>query len=268
MEYKNVSLKGIRNIRDLSQCPLNEGVINKNMLFRGPRLDKISNKRRNRFLKEYNIKTIIDLRTKVELEESKPFMYPQNINFYHIPVLNHTFFGITHEKNMRSALFKESKKINDDSFFDDYMIRMYKAIVFDEYSQKQFKMFFDTIINAEPGGILFHCAGGKDRTGIAALFILTILGASKETILDDYSLSDVANKRHNATLTFLMKILLPYKNFRKLLIEMLYAKREYLEKTINAIEEKYDSVIQFLEEVIGIDKVKQEKIKNMFIYKN
>lgn len=267
MNFKNVSLKGIRNIRELSQCEVNSGEIKQNKLFRGPRLDKISSKRRNRFLKEYNIKTVIDLRTKVELEESKSFNYPNDVDFHHIPVLNHSFFGITHEKNMRSALFKESKKIKDDSFFDDYMFKMYKAIVFDEYSQAQFKLFFDVLLNSKPGGILFHCAGGKDRTGIATLFVLTILGASKSTILDDYSLSDIANKRHNTTLTILMKILLPYKNFRKLLIEMLYAKREYLEKTIKAIEEEYGSVLSFLENVIGIDKIKQEKLKDMFLNK-
>ena len=265
MEFKNVSLKGVRNIRELSQCEVASKSIKRNVLFRSSRLDKISDKKRNKFLSEYSIKTIIDLRTKVELEESKSFNYPDYIDFHHIPVLNHSFFGITHEKNMRSALYKESKKIKDDSFFEDYMIRMYKAIVFDEYSQAQFKVFFDVVLNSKPGGILFHCAGGKDRTGIAALFILTILGASKETILDDYSLSDVANKRHNTTLTVLMKILLPYKNFRKLLIEMLYAKREYLEKTIIAIEEKYGSVLRFLEEVLDIDKNKQEKLRLMFL---
>lgn len=265
MEFKNVSLKGVRNIRELSQCEVAVGSIKRNVLFRSSRLDKISDKKRNKFLSEYNIKTIIDLRTKVELEESKSFNYPDDIDFHHIPVLNHSFFGITHEKNMRSALYKESKKIKDDSFFEDYMIRMYKAIVFDEYSQAQFKVFFDVVLNSKPGGILFHCAGGKDRTGIAALFILTILGATKETILDDYSLSDVANKKHNTTLTVLMKILLPYKNFRKLLIEMLYAKREYLEKTIIAIEENYGSVLNFLEEVIDIDKNKQEKLRLMFL---
>lgn len=265
MICKNVSLKGIRNIRELSQCEVSFGKIKKDILFRGPRLDRISDKKRNKFLVQYNIKTIIDLRTKVELDESKSFDYPDEVDFYHIPVLNHSFFGITHEKNMRSALYKESKNIKDDSFFEDYMIRMYKAIVFDEYSQKQFKEFFDVILNSKPGGILFHCAGGKDRTGIAALFLLTILGASNDEILEDYSLSDIANKRHNKTLTILMKILLPQKNFKKLLIEMLYAKREYLEKTIKAIEDEYGSVISFLEDVIEIDSSKQEKLKAMFL---
>jgi protein-tyrosine phosphatase len=42
------------------------------------------------------------------------------------------------------------------------------------------------IARAEPGGVLFHCAGGRDRTGIVALALLTIAGVSPEAVVDDY----------------------------------------------------------------------------------
>lgn len=38
--------------------------------------------------------------------------------------------------------------------------------------------------------ILFHCASGKDRTGVAAMLVLYLLGAAPETIMDDYMLSN------------------------------------------------------------------------------
>ena len=34
--------------------------------------------------------------------------------------------------------------------------------------------------------MLFHCSGGKDRTGVAAMLILLALGASDETIYADF----------------------------------------------------------------------------------
>ncbi len=34
--------------------------------------------------------------------------------------------------------------------------------------------------------VLFHCSGGKDRTGVAAMLILLALGASDETIYADF----------------------------------------------------------------------------------
>lgn len=33
---------------------------------------------------------------------------------------------------------------------------------------------------------LFHCAAGKDRTGIAAALLLLVLGVDRDTVLDDY----------------------------------------------------------------------------------
>ncbi|GAA3341383.1 tyrosine-protein phosphatase [Curtobacterium pusillum] len=48
------------------------------------------------------------------------------------------------------------------------------------------------IARAEPGGVLFHCAGGRDRTGIVALALLTIAGVEPEAIVADY-LATVGN---------------------------------------------------------------------------
>ncbi len=43
--------------------------------------------------------------------------------------------------------------------------------------------------------VLFHCAAGKDRTGVAAALILSLLGVSNEDIIQDYlvSQSQVSN---------------------------------------------------------------------------
>ena len=38
---------------------------------------------------------------------------------------------------------------------------------------------------------LFHCTAGKDRTGMTAALLLSVLGVDEETILDDYELSAV-----------------------------------------------------------------------------
>jgi protein-tyrosine phosphatase len=36
--------------------------------------------------------------------------------------------------------------------------------------------------------LVFHCAAGKDRTGVAAALILSLLGVSDELIIEDYLL--------------------------------------------------------------------------------
>jgi protein-tyrosine phosphatase len=37
--------------------------------------------------------------------------------------------------------------------------------------------------------LMFHCAAGKDRTGVAAALLLSLLGVGYEQIIDDYLLT-------------------------------------------------------------------------------
>ncbi|MFK0247558.1 tyrosine-protein phosphatase [Amycolatopsis azurea] len=54
------------------------------------------------------------------------------------------------------------------------------------------------IANAEPGCVVFHCASGKDRTGLLALVLLTLAGAAPEEIVADYLLTfDRMKQRHD-----------------------------------------------------------------------
>ncbi len=39
------------------------------------------------------------------------------------------------------------------------------------------------------GPVMFHCMGGKDRTGMTAALLLSCLGVDRDTVLDDYELT-------------------------------------------------------------------------------
>jgi hypothetical protein len=45
------------------------------------------------------------------------------------------------------------------------------------------------IARAQPGGVLFHCVRGNDRTGIIALLLLALAGVTPGDILADYEFS-------------------------------------------------------------------------------
>jgi protein-tyrosine phosphatase len=45
------------------------------------------------------------------------------------------------------------------------------------------------IAYARPGGVLFHCMGGRDRTGMVTMLVLALLGVAAEDIAADYELS-------------------------------------------------------------------------------
>lgn len=48
------------------------------------------------------------------------------------------------------------------------------------------------LVGAPPGGVLIHCAGGRDRTGLIAAVLLAAAEVQPEAIVDDYLIS-VAN---------------------------------------------------------------------------
>ena len=260
----------MRNTRDVGQVyTVNGERVKSNILFRSGRIDKLSNKRIKEFLEFYNIKTVIDLRTLIEVQESKHFQYPEYVNYYHIPVLNKQFLGITHENNsMARVMFDQRHKITEYGSGDEYMINMYENIVFDKSSQQHFKTLFEILCKDLDGAVLYHCTGGKDRTGITTLYLYTLLGVSEEDILEEFSASDYFNANYIKSRKRLINIFLPTsKRTKELLISLLHAKREYLESVIITIKEHYDSVLEFLYKEIGITNEMQEKLKFNFLEK-
>jgi protein-tyrosine phosphatase len=45
------------------------------------------------------------------------------------------------------------------------------------------------IAEAPPGGVLVHCAAGKDRTGVVVALLLSVAGVDRDAIAEDYALS-------------------------------------------------------------------------------
>jgi protein-tyrosine phosphatase len=51
---------------------------------------------------------------------------------------------------------------------------------------------------APPGGVLFHCYSGKDRTGIVAQLLLLLAGVDEDTVYADYMLTNERLAARNA----------------------------------------------------------------------
>ncbi|CAM5612753.1 Tyrosine-protein phosphatase OS=Streptomyces cyaneofuscatus OX=66883 GN=G3I52_01335 PE=4 SV=1 [Streptomyces cyaneofuscatus] len=49
-----------------------------------------------------------------------------------------------------------------------------------------YRAFLETAADPAARPVLFHCTAGKDRTGWAAAVLLMILGASRETVRQDF----------------------------------------------------------------------------------
>ncbi|WP_194835816.1 tyrosine-protein phosphatase [Nocardia sp. XZ_19_369] len=72
---------------------------------------------------------------------------------------------------------------------------LYRAFITAPGANQAFAAVLHDII-ATDGAVLFHCTAGKDRTGWTAAVLLTLLGVDRDTVNQDYLLS---NQYRNAT---------------------------------------------------------------------
>lgn len=56
-----------------------------------------------------------------------------------------------------------------------------------EHHVRRVGTILTVIADAAPGGVLVHCAAGKDRTGLIASLVLAIAGVDRKVIASDYA---------------------------------------------------------------------------------
>ena len=78
--------------------------------------------------------------------------------------------------------------------------RLYPSIISSPESQKHYGDFLRGVLYAA-GGSLWHCSQGKDRAGLATAFLLTALGADRETIIADFNESNAYYGKYIAQLS-------------------------------------------------------------------
>lgn len=255
-KMENIKLKGAKNVRDMGGLTNKEGKKLKEHIFlRADSLDKL-NKKDIKILKEkYNLATIIDLRTNKEIEE-KPDVKIENVKYIHIPVFDEGAVGITHDKKSEEEVLE---KVPD-------MIELYNHMVTDEFCINQLKLIFNEIINTQNHAILFHCTVGKDRTGIIAMLILSLLDFDMETILEDYLYTNIASKKQANMYYKLVLTLTKNKDLANKVRKIFIADKEYLETSVKAINQIHGGVDIFIENKLGISEEVKNKLKLELLY--
>lgn len=158
--------KHMLNVRDLGGYPLSHSLERETKFGVFVRADvpvKIEDEEAA-FLLERNISTVIDLRSVGELEE-KPcaFASIRGFEYCFAPF----WLGETLPKDAESV----------------------SALYFDMVDEKRSVAGVFKILANAPGGALFHCTAGKDRTGIIAALLLSACGVSKLDIIADYQVT-------------------------------------------------------------------------------
>lgn len=147
-------------------------------------------------------------------------------------------------------LVPDLKRIIDDKGIDDnervrqgtaLMRNMYLRFATDHLDA--FGTLFELLQSGEAHPLLFHCTAGKDRTGAAAALVLTSLGVDRETVFEDYLMTNSALKGKYDHLDHIGPIALLFKTVR----------REFLQEFLAATEAECGTAERFLEEKLGVD---------------
>lgn len=121
---------------------------------------------------ELGIRSVIDLRDSSEVERDgrAPFIGPQ-AEYFHIPILD--------------GARRVSQQVQEAPGLD--MAGIYLTML--EKGGPDFGRAIRTLAGIAGSPVVFHCAAGKDRTGLLAALVLGELGASDEQIVQDYALT-------------------------------------------------------------------------------
>jgi protein tyrosine/serine phosphatase len=125
-------------------------------------------------LYEHGIRTIISLHTYGLDETDYLALVPQRSDIETVKVAIEDF---------TDSVFIE-KWVNTDL----WCTPLYYHDALTRWSQRHAEAL-KAIAQAKPGGVLFHCKRGYDRTGIIAFLVLALAGVSPEDIFADYVLS-------------------------------------------------------------------------------
>ena len=161
------------NCRELGGMPLGGNKVFRNGIFLRSGSPEWLNEEQIKEVKAYGVKNVIDLRAVEELKGSgNPFSGDPDVNFYNVPLFNGDPNG------------------NDDKtmeFILTHTLGDYYVIIGQEMGDRLVKIM--RILLNSSGLTLFHCAHGKDRTGVVSAILYLLSGASRENIIANYAVS-------------------------------------------------------------------------------
>ena len=214
------------------------------LLFRSDRLYHL-NPKEKALLRDNNIKVVIDLRNKDEVEHLKDTNI-KAIKFIHNPMLPETDDG----SPLKTVAIKHMTLPD--------MENAYRELVRRDRSDA-WNNIFNVLLNDNGGAVLYHCSAGKDRTGVVTAVILTALGIDKETIYQDYLLT-------NEKPLYYKKMALEMDpESREIFLDYFQAKKEYLDASFDEINKIYGSFDKFLLECCLIDKNRLSILKDKYL---
>lgn len=276
MAFKDiVDLQGTHNTRDLGGYYGYRGYkVKRGQLFRSDSIHALTERDIEVLKDRYHLALDIDLRSEQE-KHIKPDREIPGCRYVGISITSKTIQGLTigapalFEHYPQFALhYRRLFALNKEGSALEGMKNLYLHYVDMESNQIGFTEFIKTVMEAD-GPVLFHCADGKDRTGMAACYLLHILGVAKEDILDDYAASaeylEVKVQERRAALHRVEG--LHDENLIENICLLGTVRRCWLEAALDDIDKNYGGMDRYVREILKISDGTITALRNKYLEK-
>ena len=174
---RDLSWDGCFNVRDLGGHPTEDGRVTQfARVVRADSVHRLSDEGW-RAMTDYGVRTVVDLRFPVELEEDPP--RDVDLEVVHLSLLGEPDHERWTELEARAAATGTAAGFTRTVYLDaleEHNANLAAAVA--------------AVGHAVPGGVVVHCHAGKDRTGLVTALLLRLAGVPTEEVARDYALSE------------------------------------------------------------------------------
>lgn len=251
----NYEFKNLDNFRDLGGIPAADGkMVAPGRILRSGDLSRLTEEDIILLKEKYFLTNIVDFRTEHERVESPDCKIPGTqyfaMDFFPNESLEKSTGSEDQLKQMESA-----EQIHKN------MKELYASFITDMSIREKLYEFLQLLLRTEKGSTLFHCFAGKDRTGIGAAVILTVLGVSKNNIIKDYLETNILRQKANKTIIDGLKDAGMPETMQEAVQAALSVQLEYLEISFETADREYGSFEEYIIQGIGLEKDKWEQLR-------
>jgi protein-tyrosine phosphatase len=117
----------------------------------------------------------------------------------------------------------------------------------------QYAAMFERIAKPENRPALVHCTAGKDRAGFASALILSLLGVPRETVMEDFLLTNHYTEAQTRRRLWMVEIFSLFRADGDALRPLFGVEPAYLEAAFEAIDERHGDFDAYRRDALGID---------------
>ncbi|MEE1754765.1 tyrosine-protein phosphatase [Streptomyces sp. SP18CS02] len=173
-----IPFERLHNFRDMGGYTTEDGghVVRWGRLFRSDSLGKLRGEDWDRFL-GLGIRTVIDLRYPWEIDGKGRVPEHPSFSYHNL--------SVEHRPYDQAAL-------GPDVETGPYLAERYLEVAHD--GAEELRRALEVLATGE-GPAVFHCASGKDRTGLLAALVLVLVGVAEADAVEDFTLTGLATER-------------------------------------------------------------------------